>query len=105
MTDADLLHLLRDCYAPAGPNIVAAGLVRCATLTPDPDAPGTAIPDLPPRFIAHIALHAIDTSGSSGDATDSANAQLRAQIENRLLGLPAISRVEVTLLPALFPIL
>jgi DNA-binding transcriptional ArsR family regulator len=25
MTDADLLHLLRDCYTPTGPNIVAAG--------------------------------------------------------------------------------
>jgi len=24
MTDADLLHLLRDCYTPTGPNIVAA---------------------------------------------------------------------------------
>jgi hypothetical protein len=105
MTDADLLHLLRDCYAPAGPNIVAAGLVRSATITPDPDAPGAAIPDLPPRFIAHISVHAIDLAGASGNTQDSANAQIRAQIENRLLGLPAISRVQVTLLPALFPIL
>ena len=39
MTDADLLPLLRDCYTPAGPSIVAAGLVRSATLTPDLDAP------------------------------------------------------------------
>ncbi len=98
MTDADLLHLLRDCYTPTGPNIVAAGLVRSATLAPDPDAPGATIPNLPPRFIAHITLH----SPSSDEA---ASAQLSAQVENRLLGLPDLSHVKVTLLPALFPIL
>ncbi len=107
MTDADLLHLLRDCYTlnqgQAGPSIVAAGLVRSATLTPDPDAsgssiPGYAVPGLPPRFIAAITLHAPSTD-------EAATAQLCAQIENRLLGLPSISRVQLTLLPALFPIL
>jgi hypothetical protein len=102
MTDAELLHLLRDCYTPTGPNIVAAGLVRSATLTPDPDAPGANVPGLPPRFIAAITLHGVGT----GNATDDpANAQLSAQVENRLLGLPSISRVQITLLPALFPIL
>jgi hypothetical protein len=105
MTDADLLHLLRDCYTPAGPNIVAAGLVRSATLTPDPEAPGRTIADLPPRYIAHISVHAIHLAGASDNTLEGANTQLSAQIENRLLGLPAISRVEVTLLPALFPIL
>jgi len=102
MTDADLLHLLRDCYTPAGPNIVAAGLVRSATLTPDLDAPGANVPGVPPRFIASITLHAV----GAGNAThDPANAQLSAQVENRLLGLPSISRVQINLLPALFPIL
>jgi hypothetical protein len=102
MTDADLLHLLRDCYTPTGPNIVAAGLVRSATLTPDPDAPGANVPGVPPRFIAHITLHSV----GAGNATDdTANAQLSAQVENRLLGHPSISRVEINLLPALFPIL
>jgi hypothetical protein len=98
MTDADLLHLLRDCYTPTGPNIVAAGLVRSATLAPDPDAPGAAIPNLPQRYIAAITLHSPSTD-------EAANAQLSAQVENRLLGLPQISRVELKLLPALFPIL
>lgn len=93
----DLLHLLRDCYANQR-NIVDAGLIQSATLTPDPDAPGTSIPGLPPRHLARITLHA---PGSD----ETANLQLVAQIENRLLGLPSISRVEVTLLPALFPIL
>ncbi len=98
MTDAQLLHLLRDCYTPAGPNIVAAGLVRSATLTPDPDAPGANIPGLHPRFIAAITLHSPSTD-------ETAAAQLAAQVENRLLGLPSISRVQINLLPDLFPIL
>ena len=95
MTDADLLYLLRDCYTPAGPNIVAAGLVRSATLAPDPNA---ALPNLPPRYVAAITLHSPSTD-------ETATAQLSAQVENRLLGLPSISRVELNLLPALFPIL
>ncbi len=98
MTDADLLHLLRDCYTPTGPNIVAAGLVRSATLIPDPDAPGAKIPGLPPRYIARITLHAPSTDETTAT-------QLSAQVENRLLGDPSIARVEVSLLPALFPIL
>ena len=93
----DLLHLLRDCYSQ-NRNIVDANLIQSATLTPDPSAPGASIPSLPPRFLARITLRA----PSSDDA---ANSQLLAQIENRLLGHPSISRVELTLLPTLFPIL
>jgi hypothetical protein len=93
-TEANLLLALRDCYLPLDRrNIVAANLVRSATLTPDPDAPGAI-----PRLHAHITLHA-------PGADEAANSQLCAQIENRLLGLEAISRVSVTLLPVLFPIL
>jgi hypothetical protein len=99
MTDADLLTLLRDCYTPGTQrNIVDAHLIRSATLTLDPNALGTAIPNLPPRYLARITLQL-----PSSD--ESANAQLSAQIENRLLGLPTISRVELTLLPPLFSIL
>ena len=98
MPTPDLLHLLRDCYTPTSVNIVDAGLVRAATLTPDPDAPGSSISGLPPRYLARITLH-------SPTADDTANAHLSAQIENRLLGLPYISRVQLTILPALFPIL
>ena len=97
-TAPDLLHLLRDCYTAQRRNIVDAGLVQSATLEPDPDTPGASIPGNPPRFLARIALHA---PGSD----EAANAQLAAQIENRLLGLESISRVEVTVSPALFPIL
>jgi len=94
MTDADLLAALRDCYDPLlRRNIVELGLVRSAHLTPDPDAPGQI-----PRLLAHIQL----TAPTSDEA---ANAQLTAQVENRLLGLESISRVQIKLLPALFPIL
>jgi hypothetical protein len=99
MTDADLLSALSDCFAPQQrTNIVAARLVKSATLTLDSEAPGANIPGVPPRYLATITLIA---PGSDEAAT----AQLRAQIENRLLGLAFISRVEITLLPALFPIL
>jgi len=94
----DLLAALRDCYTPTGRNLVDAGLIRSATLLPDTEAPGHNIPGVPPRHIARITLYAPTSD-------EAANTQLLAQIENRLLGLEPISRVELTLLPALFPIL
>jgi hypothetical protein len=99
MTEADLLSALRDCFAPPQRiNIVAAGLIKSAALTLDTDAPGANIPGVPPRYIASISLVA---PGSD----ETVNAQLKAQIENRLLGIASISHVEITLLPALFSIL
>lgn len=99
MTDADLLAALRDCYAPPTQrSVVDAGLVQSARLTLDAEAPGAGIPGVPPRYLATIRLHAPSLD-------DTVSAQLVVQIENRLLGLPAISRVQLTLLPALFPIL
>ena len=99
MSDADLLQALRDCYSPTlRLNIVELNLVRSAHLTPDPDAPGATVPGLPPRHIAHLTLFAPTTD-------EAANAQFLAQVENRLLGLQPISRVQITLLPTPFPIL
>lgn len=99
MTDADLLRALRDCFDPRTKrNIVAANLVRSATLTLDEDAPGFGIPGVPTRYIAHITLVAPTND-------DTLNAQLTAQVENRLAGLETISRSEVRLVPPLFPIL
>ncbi len=98
-TEADLLEALRECFVPAlRRDVVSAGLVRSFRLTPDADAPGTGIPGVPPRFVAHLTLWAAGTE-------EAANAQLRAAVENRLLGLYPISRVELSLLPPLFPIL
>jgi len=94
MTDADLLTALRDCYDPLlRRNIVDLNLIRSANLTPD-----TASLPAFPRFIATISL-------TAPAADEAANAQLAAQIENRLLGLESISTVRITLLPPLFAIL
>jgi len=96
VTDADLLQSLRDCYDPIlKRNIVDLGLIRSATLKRDDAAPGVGVP---PRYIADITLTAPATD-------EAAVAQLQAQIENRLAGLPAISRTIITLLPTPFPIL
>lgn len=98
-TEADLLQALRECFIPAlRRDVVTAGLVRAATLEADLHAPGAGIPGVPPRWIAHIRL-------TAPGGEDVVNAQLRAAVENRLLGLEAISRAEVTLLPPLFSIL
>jgi hypothetical protein len=99
MTDSDLLAALANCYDPAlHRNVVELGLVQSATLTPDHEAPGANIRGLAPRFAAHIILRAPGND-------DLRNAQLRAQIENLLAGLPEISRSRIEMLPALFPIL
>ncbi len=83
---------LRDCYDPTLPcNIVDLGLVESITLTPDPEAPGATIPGVPPKFRATITL----TPTTQDEA---ANAQLAAQIQNRLAGLETILHTEVTLL-------
>jgi len=99
MTDADLLNALRDCYDTLQQrNIVELGLVQSAALAIDQDAPGAGVRGVPSRYIARITLRA---PGSD----DTRNAQLRAQIENRLAGLSGISRTEIEMLPALFSIL
>ncbi len=99
MTDADLVNALRDCYDTLQQrNIVDLGLVQSAALTTDKEAPGASVRGVPPRYIARIILRA-----PSSD--DTRNAQLRAQIENRLAGLPEISRAEIEMRAAFFPIL
>jgi len=92
--DAALLDALRACFDPrTRRDIVSAGLVRSAKLAPDPHSSAFL-----PRFIAHITL----TAPGSDEA---ANAQLAAQIENRLAGLEWISHTVLTLKPPLFSIL
>lgn len=99
MTGSDLLDALRHCYDPVlHRNVVELGLVHSATLTLDNEAPGANIRGVATRFSAHVVLRA---SGND----DLRNAQLRAQVENLLAGLPEISRSHVEMLPALFPIL
>ncbi|MDE3104332.1 MAG: DUF59 domain-containing protein [Acidobacteriota bacterium] len=80
---------LRDCFDPTLPcNIVDLGLVRGLIVTLDADAPGAGIPGVPQRHM--VALTVTLTNQS-----EEAEAQLRAQIANRLAGLEFVSRVEV----------
>lgn len=99
MNEVALLNALRDCFHPVlRRNIVELKMVRDVAVERDPDAPGTGIPGVPQRYIARVAV----TAPGNDEAQ---NAQLVAQIENRLAGIEEISRSEVKLLPPLFAIL
>jgi metal-sulfur cluster biosynthetic enzyme len=83
---------LRDCYDPTLPcNIVDLGLIHRIALTPDPEAPGATIPGVPQKFHATITL-------TPTTRDEAAEAQLSAQIQNRLAGLEQIIHTEVILL-------
>ncbi len=98
-TETALRQALGDCFIPGQHrDIVTAGLLQSASVFPDLEAPGRGIPGVPDRFLARVTL----LEPSKDEAV---NAQMRFIVENRLLGLPAISRVEVTLVRPLFSIL
>jgi metal-sulfur cluster biosynthetic enzyme len=98
-TDEQLTEALKDCYIPAlRRDVVSAGLVRSASVSIDREAPGTGVAGVPARHVVQVTL-------SAPGNDDAVNAQLRAAVENRLLGIPEVSRAEITLQPALFPIL
>ena len=93
LTEADVLAALRDCYDPEiRANIVELGLVQSVSIAHDPDAPGSGIPGVPPRYRVHIGL-APPYPGSEMEA------QIIAVIENRLAAFAAISRTRVEILP------
>jgi metal-sulfur cluster biosynthetic enzyme len=92
LTEADIRAALRDCYDPKLPlNIVDLGLIQSITITLDPEAPGSGIPGVPQKHKIHIDLTPTQTD-------EAANAQLQAQIINRLAGLETISQTAITLL-------
>jgi metal-sulfur cluster biosynthetic enzyme len=100
LTETDVLTALRDCYDPVLPcNIVDLGLIRSITIAPDLEAPGASIPGVPQKHTVKIEITPTQTSEAS-------EAQLTAQIANRLAGLEAVSRTEVVLLhePAWSPL-
>jgi len=81
LTESDILTALRDCYDPNLPcNIVDLGLVRSISVAADPDAPGAGIPGVPQK-------HRIRIEFSLTTPTEEAEAQLSAQIRNRLAGI------------------
>jgi metal-sulfur cluster biosynthetic enzyme len=92
LTETDILTALRDCYDAVHPcNIVDLGLIRSIIITRDHEAPGARIPGVPQKHIIKVEL----TPTQSDEA---ANAQLTAQISNRLAGIEAVSHTTVTLL-------
>jgi metal-sulfur cluster biosynthetic enzyme len=100
LTESDILLALRDCYDPVLPcNIVDLGLIRSISITPDRKAPGANIPGVPQKHKIQIDLTPTQTD-------EAANAQLQAQIINRLAGLETISHTTITLLnePAWTPL-
>ncbi|MEO6815175.1 MAG: iron-sulfur cluster assembly protein [Edaphobacter sp.] len=91
LTESEIITALRDCYDPEMPcNIVDLGLLRSIAITPDVDAPGAGIPGVPPKHLVQIDLILTHPS-------DDAEAQLRAQIANRLAGLETVSQTTITI--------
>ncbi len=93
LTEADIREALRACYDASNlyrkpVNIVDLGLIEDIALSVDPDAPGAGISGVPARQALALTLLA-----PSQD--EDAQAQLRAQILNRLAGIPKIWRAEV----------
>lgn len=94
LIEFDIREALRACFhglpfdTPV--DIVSLGLVEAVTLTPDPEAPGSGIPGVPPRQSLAVTLIA-------PTANEDANALLLAQAQNCLAGIPDLSRVTVRL--------
>jgi metal-sulfur cluster biosynthetic enzyme len=94
LTEAQILTALRDCYDPELPcNIVDLGLIRSIAITHDIDAPGSGISGVSQKYRIHIGLILTNPN-------EAAEAQLRAQIANRLAGLEAVSQTTISILPA-----
>jgi metal-sulfur cluster biosynthetic enzyme len=92
LTEADILTALRDCYDPVLPcNIVDLGLIRSIEIAPDSEAPGATIPGVPQKHKIQITLTPTQTD-------EAQQAQLQAQIVNRLAGLETVSHTTITLL-------
>ena len=92
---SQITDILKACYDLGNPygkpaNLLELGCLESLALSPDPDAPGTGIAGVPPRF--HLALTLLSTT-----ADEDARAQLRAQVLNALAGLEQLSRTHLTL--------
>ena len=92
LTNEEVRAALRDCYDPEIPcNIVDLGLVQGIDVANDPGAPGAGIPGVPQKHRVSITL-------TPSNPTQAAEAQLSAQVANRLAGLEAISRTSINIL-------
>jgi metal-sulfur cluster biosynthetic enzyme len=92
LTEDAIRAALRDCYDPVIPcNVVDLGLLRSVEIQLDSEAPGAGIAGVPEKHRVTIALTptVFDEAGE---------AQLSAQVANRLAGFETISHTTVTLL-------
>lgn len=91
LTESEIITALRDCYDPELPcNIMDLGLVRAVAIAPDTEAPGAEIPGVPQKYFVQIDLILTHPS-------EDAEAQLLAQIANRLAGLETVSQTTITI--------
>ena len=91
LTEGEIRAALRDCYDPeVACNIVDLGLVYGIDVALDSEAPGAGIVGVPARYRVAIRL-TLTTPGCS------AQAQIVAQIENRLAAFASVSKTEVEL--------
>ncbi len=87
LTESDVRDALRVCFDPELPlNIVDVGLVYGIHVEQDLEAPGSE-----PRFQVRVQLLRRTTD-------ETREAMLLAQVENRLMGLPAISKASASIL-------
>ncbi len=87
ITEAEVRDALRVCFDPELPlNIVDVGLVHTILVEQDVEAPGSE-----PRFHVQVQLLRRTTD-------ETREAMLLAQVENRLMGLPAISAARASIL-------
>ena len=92
-TEDQVRDALRDCYDTANPygqpvNVVDLGLVEAISLALDNEAPGAGIAGVPPKYRLRLTLVACT-------ADEDARTLLRAQIANRLAGLPQLSGASI----------
>ena len=97
LTEDDIREALRACFDSRNPagrplNIVDLGLIADISLAHDSDAPGAGIPGVPLRQALSLTL-------LPPSLDEDSNAILTSQIQNRLAGIPELSRTEVHLAP------
>ena len=92
ISESFIREALRDCYDPEIPlNLVELGVVESVELSVDPDAPGAGIAGVPERYRLEIGL--VPASRS-----EAAEAQLKAQVRNRMAGFFELSSVSVNVM-------
>lgn len=92
MTEHDIREALRVCFDPElRVNIVDAGMLYEVAVASDPDAPGSGIAGVPPRFRIQVKL-------LKRSLDEDRNALLLEQVRGRLAGMEAVSRADIVLL-------